>query len=258
MNRAILVVSFGTSFHDTLEKNILAIENDLDSYFTDRKLYRAFTSGMIMKKLRERDGIIIDNVAEAMARMLDEGITDVLLQPSHVLNGEEYDKLCALAQPYADKFEVFKIGAPLLTEVEDYHCVARAIIADLPEKCDDTAIVFMGHGTEHHANAVYPMLEYVLHDFGRGDIFIGTVEGYPALDEVLRRISEYGGVKKIIALPFMIVAGDHATNDLAGEDEDSWKSVLEAQGFEVTCILKGLGENAEIRKIFVQHAENAK
>ncbi len=255
MKKALLAVSFGTSFHDTLEKNIVAIEKSLDAAFPDRTLVRAFTSNMIMKKLRERDGIIIPNVAEALEKLCADGYTDIVIQPTHVLNGEEYDKLCSLAMPYGEKFEKIAMGAPLLTEISDYHEVVKAILTRLPEKKDDTSIAYMGHGTEHHANAVYAMIEYVLRDIGRDDIHIGTVEGYPALYEVIRRMEERKTVKNVILLPFMIVAGDHAKNDLAGDEEDSWKTLLEEKGYNVSCILEGLGENPEIHKIFVKHAQ---
>lgn len=255
IKKAILVVSFGTSYHDTLAKTIVPIEQDLAAAFPERMLMRAFTSGMIMKKLKVRDGMDIPNVSQALETLLAQGYGDVRIQPTHVMGGDEYDKLCALAAPFATQFEAMTIGAPLLTTVADYKAVAQALMADVPAQTPEQAIVFMGHGTEHPANATYAMLEYVLHDMGRKDILIGTVEGYPALEEVQRRIAERGGVKQVHLRPLMIVAGDHAQNDLAGEEEDSWKSVLEAQGFATTVALKGLGEYPAIRALFVDHAK---
>lgn len=257
MKKAILAVSFGTTFHDTLEKNIGAIERDLAAAFPDRTLRRAFTSGMIIRRLKERDNIHIDNTAQALERLEAEGYTDVVLQSTHVMNGEERDKMMAQALPFADRFERFAIGMPLLTEVEDYHAVAAALDERLPCKEEGTALVYMGHGTEHHANAVYALLEYVLHDMGRTDIHIGTVEGYPGFEEVCRRLEETGDVKHVVLLPLMVVAGDHAKNDLAGDEEDSWKSRLEGMGYSVSCVLEGLGENPALRAIFVRHAMEA-
>ncbi|MGI6028116.1 MAG: sirohydrochlorin cobaltochelatase [Candidatus Heteroscillospira sp.] len=256
MKKAILAVSFGTSHLDTLEKNIAAIERDLALAMPDREPRRAFTSGMIMKKLLERDGLSIPNTAEALEALADEGFEDVVIQPTHVLNGDEYDKLRAQAAPYEERFERMSFGAPLLTETEDYRALARAVLPTLPEKRSDTAIVYMGHGTGHHANAVYAMLDYMFRDMGREDIHIGTVEGYPGLDEVRRRVYEQGA-ENVLLLPLMIVAGDHAKNDLAGDDEDSWKQVFLHDGKNVRCVLSGLGENPAVRRIFVRHALRA-
>ena len=146
------------------------------------------------------------------------------------------------------------VGAPLLTTVEDYHALAAAVLAELPEEREDTAMIFMGHGTEHYVNPSYAQLEYVFHDLGRRDFLIGTVEGYPALEQVLRRMAERPEVKRAVLCPLMVVAGDHAKNDLAGADEDSWKSRLESLGYEVLCNLKGLGEYRGVREMFVGHA----
>ena len=257
MKKALLTVSFGTSHLDTLEKNIAAIERDLAAALPDRTPRRAFTSGMIMKKLRQRDGIVIPNVDEVLAQLAEEGFEDVLIQPTHVINGEEYDKLCAQARPYEERFARLRLGTPLLTDAEDYRALAQAVLPTLPEKRGDTSVVFMGHGSEHHANAVYAMLDYLFRDLGREDIHIGTVEGYPGLDEVRRRINDRGGVSRVLLLPLMIVAGDHAKNDLAGDEDDSWKSIFQKAGYDVQCVLSGLGENPAVREIFAHHARRA-
>lgn len=257
MKKAILAVSFGTTYHDTLKKTIAAIEADLAAAFPDRTLRRAFTSGMIIRRLKERDGLAIDNVTEALERLEAEGFEDVVLQSTHVMNGDERDKMVALAAPFVSRFQRLTIGTPLLTETEDYFAAARALLERLPQRREDTALVYMGHGTEHYANAVYALLEYVLHDLGRRDIHIGTVEGYPGFEEVCRRLEETQGVKNVVLLPLMVVSGDHANNDLAGEEEDSWRSMLTERGYAVRCILEGLGENPDIRAIFVRHAKEA-
>ena len=257
MKKAILAVSFGTTYHDTLEKTIAAIEADLAAAFPDRELRRAFTSGMIIRRLKERDGLSVDNVTEALERLEAEGFEDVVLQSTHVMNGDERDKMMALAAPFASRFRRFAIGSPLLTETEDYFAAARALMDRLPPKAEGTALVYMGHGTEHYANAVYALLEYVFHDLGRTDVRIGTVEGYPGLDEVRRRLAETPDVRQVVLLPLMVVAGDHAKNDLAGEEEDSWRTLLGEAGYRVSCVLEGLGENPGIRALFVRHAQAA-
>ena len=252
---ALLVVSFGTSHEDTLEKTIVAIEDDLKQAFIEKTVVRAFTSGMILHVLENR-GIQIDDVPTALEKLIQSGYTHILIQPTHIMNGDEYDKLCHQAKPFEMKFEVFKIGRPLLTSIEDYRKVAEVLCDVVPDKLDDSAIVLMGHGTKHYANSAYTMLEYVLRDMGRTDILIGTVEGYPTISSVTHLLKERSNVKKLILYPLMIVAGDHAKNDLAGET-DSWRSEFMALNYEVNCVLMGLGECKGIRQIFIEHAKEA-
>lgn len=256
MKQAILAVSFGTSHLDTLEKTILAIESALAQAFPTHTVRRAFTSGIIMHKLA-REGTVIDDVPTALAKLVAEGYDTVTLQPTHIINGDEYDKLVAQAESFAPQFKALTIGKPLLTSVEDYRQVAKVLVDSLPVQAPDTAIVYMGHGTTHFANSAYAQMDYFFHDMGRKDIVVGTVEGYPEFPEVLRRLEELGGVKQVILYPMMIVAGDHAKNDLAGDEEDSWKSMLEAKGYQVTAVLQGLGELLGIQQQFVNHAKEA-
>ena len=254
--KAILAVSFGTSHHDTLEKTIAAIEADLAAAFPTRTLRRAFTSGMILRKL-EREGTHIDDVPTALEALAAEGYTDVVVQPTHIMNGDEYDKLMDQAGPFTGRFEKLRFGAPLLTAVEDYRQSVCALLEELPAPAPEVAVLYMGHGTEHYANPAYAQLEYLFHDLGRKDVLIGTVEGYPGFEEALRRLRERESVRRVELRPLMIVAGDHAKNDLAGDGEDSWKSRLESEGYETTCVLRGLGENPGIRAQFVAHAKAA-
>ena len=253
--KALLAVSFGTSHRDTLEKTIAAIEGALAAAFPERTLRRAFTSGMILRKLA-RDGTQIDDVPAALEKLAEEGYTDVLVQPTHIMNGDEYDKMMALAAPYEKQFEKLAFGRPLLTETGDYLDAAQALLDDLPAQTAGKAILYMGHGTEHFANSCYALLEYVFRDLGRKDVVIGTVEGYPGFGEAVRRIQELGA-DQVELRPLMIVAGDHAKNDLAGEEEDSWKSLLEREGYAVTCVLQGLGEFPSVQALFVKHAREA-
>ena len=189
--QALLAVSFGTSHRDTLEKTIAAIEKALAAAFPARTLRRAFTSGMILKKL-QGEGTHIDDVPAALERLAAEGYTDVLVQPTHIMNGDEYDKMMALATPFEGRFEKLAFGRPLLTETGDYLDAVQALLHDLPEREEGKAILYMGHGTEHFANSCYALLEYVFRDLGRKDVVIGTVEGYPGFGEAVRRIKELG------------------------------------------------------------------
>lgn len=254
--KAILAVSFGTSHPDTLEKNIAAIEADMAAAFPERTLRRAFTSGMIIRKLA-REGTVIDNVPQALERLLAEGYTDLVVQPTHVMNGEEYHKLMNQALPYRDRFGRMAFGRPLLTAAEDYADLGRALLTQLPPAEPETAVLYMGHGSEHQANSAYALMEYTFHDLGRRDVVIGTVEGYPGFGEALRRLKERPSVRRVELRPLMTVAGDHAKNDLAGEGTDSWKNQLAAEGYQTSCVLAGLGENPAVRALFVRHAKEA-
>lgn len=256
MKKAILVVSFGTSHLDTLEKTIAAIEQDLADAFQDRELYRAFTSGMIIRKLKTEYQMEIRDVAQAMEQMKKDGIRDVLVQPTHIIHGFEYEKMIEQLQPYRDQFEQIRIGTPLLADMADYQGAVKRIMEDAGLQKDET-LVLMGHGTEHHTNAAYPALDYTFWAKGYTNVVVGTVEGFPEMDEVMKKLKEQKA-EKILLMPFMIVAGDHAKNDMAGEEEDSWKSILEREGYEVRTALKGLGEIPGIRAMFVRHAREAK
>lgn len=251
--KAILVVSFGTSFAETREKTIDAIEKEIADAFPDYQIYRAWTSKMIMAKLLRRDGIKILNVREAMEKMRDDGITDVIVQPTHVINGIENELMTEDALMYQSSFSSITFGNPLLTTEEDNHHVVHTIAAHFSHLCEDhEALVLMGHGTTHFSNAIYAALNFKFQDEGFSNIFLGTVEAYPTMDSLLKAVKKTKAAKVILA-PFMIVAGDHATNDMAGDDEDSWYTQFKDAGFEVECILKGLGEYPEIRSLFVDH-----
>ncbi len=255
--KAILVVSFGTSFADTREKNIDAIEAKIKESFPEYSHYRAWTSKMIMAKLLKRDQIKIPNVRESMEQMIADGITDVIVQPTHVINGIENDLMKEDALFYRDHFHSIVFGNPLLTTEEDNHRVVHAVASQFaPLLNEETALVLMGHGTTHFANSIYAALNFKFQDEGYSRIFLGTVEAYPSMDSLLKAVKKTG-VCKVILAPFMIVAGDHATNDMAGEEEDSWKVQFEQAGFAVECILKGLGEYPEIRQLFVDHIREA-
>lgn len=254
--KAILVVSFGTSYENTRKLTIEAIEHDIADAFPACPTYRAWTSKMIIAKLKKRDGLTIHTVKEALEQMLLDGITDVIVQPTHVINGIENDQMKADALSFRDRFSSIVFGNPLLTTEEDNQAIVRVVADEFRDMDPDTALVLMGHGTEHYANTVYAALDYRFKDTGHKNIFLGTVEAYPALDSLLRAADSFHP-KKIVLAPFMIVAGDHAQNDLAGADSDSWMNRLSSEGYEVTPVLKGLGEYPQVRQILVEHVQQA-
>ena len=254
MKQAILVVSFGTSYHDTMEKTILATEGAMARAFPDWEVRRAFTSGMIIRKLKERDGVSIDNVTEALKRLYEEEFTRVVVQPTHVMHGEEYEKLTRMVEPWREQLRI-SIGMPLLHSVADYAAAAEAMLGWLPVPHEGEALILMGHGTEHFANSCYAQMEYILRS--RNDrIYVGTVEGYPGLSDIMAQLKKRPEIRRVTLAPFMLVAGDHARNDMTG-DEDSWKHRLEEQGYGVNCILRGLGECPAIQALFAEHCREA-
>ena len=198
---------------------------------------------------------IIDNVKEAMERMIADGVTDLIVQPTHVINGIENDQMKEDVMAYASSLHSVSFGTPLLTTTEDNEETIRAVMKEW-NLSQDEVLVFMGHGTTHYANTVYAALDYTFKDLGYKNVYMGTVEAYPSLESLLRQIHAYQP-KKVHLAPFMIVAGDHASNDMSSEDPDSWKSQFEAEGFTVECHMKGLGEYRGIRDIFIRHAKEA-
>lgn len=250
--KAILAVSFGTSHNDTRKITIDAIEKDMQDAFPAYSLYRAWTSKMIIKKVNSRDGVHIYTVKEAMEQMLQDGITDVLIQPTHVINGIENDLMKEDALAFQEQFHSISFGDPLLTSEQDNLAVIDAITSEFKDLTKDEVLVLMGHGTTHYANAIYAALDYTFKDKGYQNIFLGTVEAYPTMESLLKMVHAYQP-KKVVLAPFMIVAGDHAKNDMASDEPDSWYSQFKAEGYEVEPVLKGLGEYSGIRKLFIEH-----
>lgn len=256
-NNELLVLSFGTSFNDSRRLTIGAIENDLEATFPDYAVRRGFTANTIIDHIQRRDNVKIDDVDEAMNRAIDNNVKKLVIQPTHLMNGLEYDELVEKVAQYADGFEKIAIGEPLLTSEDDFKRVEQALV-DWTREYDDgkTAICFMGHGTEAESNAVYQKMQDLLTADGYDNYFIGTVEASPSFEDILKNVKA-GSYDRIILQPMMVVAGDHATNDMASEDEASWKTMFENEGYEVTCLLRGMGENEAIRKIYVDHAQAA-
>ena len=253
----LLVLSFGTSFNDSRRLNIGAIESDLETAFPDYSVRRGFTANIVIDHIQNRDGVKIDDVDEAMNRAVDNNVKNLVIQPTHLMNGLEYQELEEQVAQYADAFDKIAIGKPLLTSEDDFKRVEQALV-DWTSEYDDgeTAICFMGHGTEAESNEVYQKMQDLLTADGHDNYFVGTVEASPSLEDVLAKVKA-GSYKRVVLEPLMVVAGDHANNDMAGEEEDSWKTTFEDAGYEVTCLLRGLGENEAIRQIYVEHAQAA-
>lgn len=253
---AILVVSFGTSYNDTREKTIDLIENDIKTTFQHHKVFRAFTSTMIIKKIKERDNICIHTVSEALENIIESNIKNLIIQPTHVINGIENDIMLETFKTYSTHFDSIKIGSPLLTSTNDYEHIITAVMDEFSSLKDDEALICMGHGTDHHANSTYAALDYMFKNKGYNNVFIGTVESYPTLDTVKEALKSLNP-RKVILTPLMVVSGDHATNDMASDGDDSWKTFFEKEGYIVECCLKGLGEYSSIRDLYIDHINNS-
>ena len=253
----LLVVSFGTSYNDNRRETIGAIEKAMIEAFPDLSVRRGFTSQIIIDHVKKRDGEVIDNMTEALDRAVANGVKTLVVQPTHLMPGFEYNDVLDEIAQYGDAFEKIVIGKPILDTDADFEVVANAIVNATASYDDgETAIVFMGHGTEAESNAVYAKMQEVLKGMGKENYFIGTVEAAPTLDDVLALV-QAGEYKKVVLEPLMIVAGDHANNDMAGGEEDSWNTIFENAGYEVECVLKGLGSFPEIQNLLVEHAKAA-
>ena len=254
----LLVVSFGTSYNDSRRLTIGAIEQAIeDAFGEDYAIRRGFTSQIIIDHVKKRDNVSIDNLEEALERAVDNGVKNLVVQPTHLMPGLEYNEMVDAIAGYADSFESVSVGRPILTSDEDFEKVMKAITEATAEYDDGkTAICFMGHGTEADSNRVYAQMQQLLTDNGYANYFVGTVEATPSIEDVLALVKE-GDYTRVILEPLMIVAGDHANNDMAGDEEDSWKSVFEAEGYEVECLIRGLGELPAIQDILVDHAKEA-
>ena len=275
----LLVVSFGTSFNDSRAEDISGIEKALEAAYPDWSVRRAFTAQIIINHVQARDDEKIDNVDQALERAVDNGVKNLVVQPTHLMHGAEYDELVETLDNYKDKFESVKIAEPLLGEVgsdatvinEDKAKVAEAITAEAVKtagydsldaaKEDGTAFVFMGHGTSHSAKVSYSQMAAQMKDLSYDNVFIGTVEGEPeetACENVIEAVKE-AGYTKVVLRPLMVVAGDHANNDMAGDDEDSWKSQFTASGYfdSVDTQISGLGRIEAIQQIYIDHTKDA-
>ncbi|MCI8807967.1 MAG: hypothetical protein HFF21_07515 [Oscillospiraceae bacterium] len=258
--KELLVVSFGTSFNDNRTVTIKAVEDAMDKAFPGYDVRRAFTADTIIEHIYRRDGESIDNVKQALERAKKNGVEELLVQPTHLMNGWEYGDLVKALEKYEGDFASIKIGAPLLTTDDDFARVGEAMIEATEELTadDETAVCWMGHGTEAASNGIYAKMQKWFADAGADNHFVGTVEAEPTARDLAQLVKE-AGYTKVVLRPMMIVAGDHANNDMADEkDPESWWSVFTAAGLEVQCEIKGLGELAEIQALLADHAKNAK
>ncbi len=275
----ILVVSFGTSFNNSRVEDIKGIEDAIQEEYPDWSVRRAFTSQIIINHVQARDGEKIDNVDQALERAVDNGVKNLVVQPTHLMHGAEYDELVETLDEYKDSFESVAVAEPLLGEVgetetdvnSDKEAVAEALVAEAVAESgtksvedaaeNGVAFVFMGHGTSHTAKISYSQMQTEMEKLGYDNVFIGTVEGEPedtACEAVIEKVKD-AGYKLVVLRPLMVVAGDHANNDMAGDDEDSWKSQFEASGYfdQVSCQIAGLGEIDGIQQIYVAHTADA-
>ncbi|MCR4891251.1 MAG: sirohydrochlorin cobaltochelatase [Lachnospiraceae bacterium] len=255
--KRILVVSFGTSHNENRDKTIGGIERAIEKAFPDYNVARAFSSQMIINILKKRDGIVIDNIKEALDRAVEEGVKTLIVQPTHLMCGLEYTKLKEELDRQKDRFDRLALGEPLLGQDKDYEDVIEAIV-DRTKDYDDgeTAMIFMGHGTEAASNGIYTRMQSFLDKAGYENDYIATVEATPTLEDIIKKI-EPKKYKRAVLEPLMVVAGDHANNDMAGDGEDSWKNILVREGYDVACILEGLGQMEKIQEIYVNHTEKA-
>ena len=273
----LLVVSFGTSFNDSRVADIKGIEDALQAAYPDWSVRRAFTAQIIINHIQARDGEKIDNMTQALDRAVANGVKNLVVQPTHLMHGAEYDEMCEAIEAYKDQFESVSIAEPMLGEVgsdatvinADKEAVAKAITAaavseagfESLEAAKDagTAFVFMGHGTAHVAKVTYSQMQTQMQNLGYENVFIGTVEGEPeetSAEAVIEAVKA-AGYTNVVLRPLMVVAGDHANNDMAGSDDDSWKTVFEPAGFTVDCQIHGLGEIADVQALYVAHTKAA-
>ena len=273
----LLVVSFGTSYNDSRVNDIKSIEDALQDAYPDWSVRRAFTAQIIINHIQARDGEKIDNMTQALERAVANGVKNLVVQPTHLMHGAEYDEMCAAIDEYRDQFESVSIAEPLLGEVgsdatvinADKEAVAKAITAAAVEasgfdsleaaKEAGTAFVFLGHGTAHVARVSYSQMSTQMQQLGYENVFIGTVEGEPeetACESVIEKV-QAAGYTTVILRPLMVVAGDHANNDMAGSDDDSWKPMFEDAGFTVDCQIAGLGGIADIQALYIAHTQAA-
>ena len=245
---SVLMVHFGTTFDDTRKNTIDAVNEEAEKEFPNMEVREAYTSRIIMRRLKER-GIVKDNPAEALDKLVKEGYTHIIVQPTNIINGVESKTLEQQLEMYKDKFKEIRTGSALLSTPEDYKAVAEIINKDVGKVADDEAVVLVGHGTHDNGNAAYPAMDYTAKSMGY-KFYVGTIEGFPEFDDVVKGLKK-DNIKKVILMPFMFVAGDHANNDIAVD----WKEALEKEGFTVEVKLTSLGMMENIRKMFIEHAK---
>lgn len=256
--KAILVVSFGTSYQDEGSLSIGAIENNIAEEFAEFEVRRAFTSQMVINILKKRGFVKVENVTEALDRALEDGITTLVVQPTHLMEGDDYLKLKNVLNEYRDKFEKFVLSAPLLTSETDFQKIAEVIVKEAAAyDSSESAICFVGHGNETNSSEVYEKLQAVLREKGYQNYYVGTLKATPLCEDILAEIDKTHTYQKVVLFPFMIVAGAHAKNDMAGEQDGTWKDIFTKAGYEVECVMRGIGQYKEIQEMFAEHVRAA-
>lgn len=254
MKKALLVISFGTAYKKTRERTIEAIENDFKNAFSDCFFYRAWTSDFIIKKLKRDEDLHIDTVIEAMERMIRDGVTDAVIQPTHLICGTEYNNIKEIVTSYKDRFSSVKLGTPLLSDYENIRRLAKIMESEFSHISEDEMLALMGHGSENLTPNPYEELNKIFKNDGYPNFCTGTVEFEPNFEPISDKIHKLKPKKAVLA-PLLIVAGCHAVSDMAGDSKTSWKSLIEAEGVETECVLKGLGEYKKFREMYISHTE---
>ena len=255
--RRILAVSFGTSFPDAREASIGGIEKALSAAFGGDKVYRCFTSGMVIHHIKASEGLEIDDPQKALERAVQEGVSELLIQPTHIMKGAEFQKFMNVLEKYKEQFRSVKVGDPLLSTEKDLDAltnVLQQMIGGLREASD--AVVLVGHGSETQADQVYGKLQEKLIEKGGRNVYVGTLESSPGVEEIRKILQKEPEIRRVALLPLMVVAGDHAVNDIAGQD-NSWKAARESAGYEVKAVLAGLGEYPAVQKLYAEHLRRA-
>lgn len=257
MKKAIIVVSFGSSYLHAIEKSIGKIENKIRETFNDYEVVRSFTSHRIIKKLKEKHNIIVPTPEEILDNLHKDAYEEIIIQPLHIIPGEEFQYINRVKEEYKNKFNSLYLGRPIFyyEGIEGIPNDYSLFIDSIKDLICDKNVVMVGHGTPHPSNSVYGCLQCVLEDKGYDNVFVGTVEGYPTFESVINRINKRN-VKEVTIVPLMLVAGKHAISDMASDNKYSWKSMLEANGIKVNMHFHGLGEHEEFNNLFLQRIDD--
>lgn len=255
--KAILIVSFGTRYKETREKTINSIEKELQKAYPNYSIYKAFTNKIIIKKLIKTDNLKINTINEALEKIINDDIKEIIIQPTYIVNGIENNLMIETISNYKDKFESIKIGAPLLTSNKDYNKLIDIIIKKFSYLKKDESLICIGHGSNNYVNSNYERLNYMFKEKGFKHIFVVTIKGYSNISNIILELKNLNP-KKVTLMPLMVVSGNHVLKDIIGDNKNSWKSILEDNGFKVEYSLKSLGEYKEIKKMYIEHIKEAK
>lgn len=256
MKKSVLVISMGTSYQEVEERDIRPVEQAIAEALPDYELRRAYGSSRITRKRKEKEDTCMDTIQEALEALVADGCAELIVQPTYIIQGYEYEKLVKTLRKFQNKFTSIRLGQPLLHQTSDYKQLTDGLnrVFAFNEHCE--GFVFMGHGTGHFAHACYLELERQLQKHGFAHVWVGTLKGCPAITDIQKELKKTG-CKKVILSPLMLVAGIHAQKDMAGKQEDSWKKILENSGMEVSCVLEGLGSYPFVQQMFAEHARQA-